>query len=252
MPELVVFRLVASIAAFGDIAVGERRGVWSWPSHSAVTGLLASALGIARADPGHEELAAGFDLAIRTDAPGTPLADFQTAQAPPQRRGRRFATRREEVADEDDLGTVISRRDYLSDVRFTLLLWPTDKPSHPSQALVDALNRPRFAPFAGRRSCPLSAPMAARTVTAETIIEAFAAYDAMTASHRAFLAERGLIDRPFPDIIVDAALAPRIGVGPFQSRDEIRRDRLVSRARWQFEPRTERIYHQSRELGARP
>jgi CRISPR system Cascade subunit CasD len=239
MPDLVVFRLAAPMAAFGDIAVGQRRGTHARPSHSAVTGLLAAALGMARDAPGHEELSSSFYLVSRVEEPGAPLADFHTAQAPPQRRGRAFATRAEEVADKRILGTIVSRRDYLTDSAFTVLLWPSAHRVQAADLLAEALNRPAFAPYIGRRSCPLGAPVAALALPAETIAAAFTAYDERTSKHRELARDLGLPWRP-SEIAFDAALREVRG-GLEVHREETRRDRLVSRARWQFALRSECI-----------
>lgn len=246
MPEVVVFRLAAPLCAFGEIAVGERRGSARRPSHSMVTGLIAGALGIARTDPGHETIAAGFHLAVRVDAAGVALADYHTAQTPPARRGRRYATRRAELADRQALGTVISRRDYRADAAFTLVLWPTGEAGAPGpRAIAAALAAPAFIPFAGRRACPLGAPMQPEVIDAGSIVEALRIHDARTEPARRALAAsadwwlRPRAPRPGEpaEIAFDAGLEDVAGVAAMTS--EIRRDRLASRARWQFDRRTE-------------
>jgi len=241
MPELVVFRLEAPMAAFGDLAVGERRGSERRPSHSAIAGLIASALGLGRDTGGREELAAGFFLAVRTDSLGTPLADFHTAQTPPQRRGRTYATRRAELAVKDDLGTIVSRRDYWTDVAFTVLLWPKAGLSPDPATIAAALNRPAFTPFAGRRSCPLGAPLSAMAFPAGTILGAFATYD-------------GLLDeklRPVNvspprevEIVFDSDMPKDATVGLVSIRTETRRDMPLSRTPWQFGLRQEVVARQ--------
>ena len=61
MPDLVVFRLYGPMAAWGDIAVGEERPSFSYPTKSGVFGLLAAALGIGREeDDRHRDLAESF------------------------------------------------------------------------------------------------------------------------------------------------------------------------------------------------
>lgn len=239
MADLILFRLEAPLAAFGDLAVGERRGSHRRPSHSAIAGLVAAALGLGRDSPGLEALAGGFLLAVRTDEIGSPLADFHTAQTPPQKRGRTYATRRKELAVKDDLGTIISRRDYWTDAAFTVLLWPGEGLAYTPQAIADALNRPVYAPFAGRRACPLGAPVAAKVIPAETIPEAFAAYDAMLNQQRA---KGGLAAvKPGGDIAFDAAFTSAQRGVILSIRTETRRDRLVSRQRWQFDLREETL-----------
>jgi CRISPR system Cascade subunit CasD len=239
MPDLVLFRMEAPIAAFGDLAVGERRGSHRRPSHSAVAGLAAAALGLGRDSPGLEALADGFLLAVRTDAIGSPLADFHTAQTPPQRRGRSYATRRRELANKNDLGTIISRRDYWTDAAFTILMWPKAELAFTPQAIADALKRPVYALFAGRRACPLGAPLAARVIAAETLPEAFAVYDGMLGEQR----EKGGLAAVTPggEIAFDAAFSDDQLGGLLRARTEMRRDRLVSRRRWQFDLREETV-----------
>lgn len=245
MAELILFHLEAPMAAFGDLAVGERRGSHRRPSHSAIAGLVAASLGLGRESPGLEALAAGFLLAVRTDRLGAPLADYHTAQTPPQKRGRSYATRRQELAVKEDLGTVISRRDYWTDAAFTVLLWPNGGLAFAPQAIVSALNRPVYAPYAGRRSCPLSSPVAARVIAADTIPEAFGRYDAEFGEQ---LKKGGLAASPFKaasssknEIAYDAAFdAAQLG-GLSHGRIEVRRDQLISRQRWQFGLREEAV-----------
>ena len=226
MVDVVLFCLDAPIAAFGDLAVGERRGTHRRPAFSAIIGFVAGALGLTRDALGHEALAAGLALAVRCDGLGAPLADFHTAQTPPQRRGRRYATRREELAVKAELGTIISRRDYWTDAAFTILLWPRDE-APTAEVLAAALNRPKYAGFVGRRACPLGAPPAAKVVSADTVSGAFDAYDALLPAR-----VRG------DEFAFDSILAPVLGA-LVETRRETRRDLLVSRARWQFAPRAE-------------
>ncbi|HAP98609.1 MAG TPA: type I-E CRISPR-associated protein Cas5/CasD, partial [Rhodospirillum rubrum] len=103
--DFLVFRLVGPMAAWGDIAVGERRGTWDVPAKSAILGLLAAGLGIDRADrTAHEALDRGLGFAVRQDRPGRLLRDYHTAQAPKARKNARWSTRRDELND-DDLNT---------------------------------------------------------------------------------------------------------------------------------------------------
>ena len=133
------------MGSFGEIAVGERRMGWSRPGRSAILGLIAAALGIERVDEAaHRNLEAGFFYAVRTDAPGRPFIDYHTAQTPKVRRGRTFATRREEL-EADDLHTVLSSREWRSDACFTIALWPRHDQAVNLSEIVDALRHPRFA-----------------------------------------------------------------------------------------------------------
>lgn len=248
MAGVVVFRLEAPIAAFGEIAVGVHRGTHRRPSVSGILGLVSAALGLPRDAPEHEALARHWRVATRLDGLGAPLADFHTAQTPPERKGRRFATRRDELADPLDLATIISRRDHWTDAAFTVAMWPNGDPASAPDAemIAKAMSRPRWTPYAGRRACALSRPLAARVVQAETLSQAFEAWDT---AERAARARAGWNAHTVGDALaVDESFAPGGDLaaafeGLVAERREFRPDRLVSRARWQFDMRTEVLAH---------
>lgn len=181
MPELVVFRLYGPMAAWGDVAVGEERPSFSYPTKSGLFGMLAAALGIRRdEDDRHRDLAASYALAMLVNSPGAVLRDFHTVQVPPASVTRKqtwIRTRRDEIAiPRDDLGTIVSWREYVCDGLVTVFLWPTGRGSgefSPAR-IVEALARPAFVLSLGRKSCPLALPTGARAVEAETIREAYA------------------------------------------------------------------------------
>ena len=236
MTDIIVFRLDAPLAAFGDLTVGERRTTHSRPAFSAILGFVAGALGVPRDAPGHEALAAGLAMAVRCDGLGAPLADFHTAQTPPQRRGRGYDTRKAELAVKSELGTIVSRRDYWTDAAFTVLLWPNAEAPYKAAEIAAALNRPVYAGFVGRRACPLGRPPAAKVIEAATVSDGLAAYDSAQAA-----AEAGLRPPPIDgDIAFDSALAEVLG-DLQETRRDMRRDLILSRARWQFAPRAESV-----------
>ncbi len=261
MAHAVVFRLEAPIAAFGDLAVGERRGSRRRPTASAIFGLLACALGIGRDGPGHETLAADWRVALRADRLGAPLADFQTAQTPPQKKGRTFATRRDELADRLDLGTIVSRRDHFTDAAFTVVLWPADGEGRAGDAaeIAAALNRPCWALYVGRRACPPSRPLAAIDVDAASLAAAFDAFDAGDAeAHARATAAKAPLPAPARGDVfaIDAAFveapltAASIDFEPY-ARETVR-DAVVDRPRRQFRAREELLARRRASPEARP
>jgi CRISPR system Cascade subunit CasD len=239
MAIFVVFRLEAPIASFGDIAPGERRVSADRPSHSAIAGMVAGALGLSREDPASEKVAEMFLMAVRADCLGQPFADFHTVQAPARQRGKTYATRRVELADKDKLGTVVSRRDYWTDVAFTVALYLKGS-SVGADTVVLALNSPKFSPFAGRRSCPLGAPVAARAIIADTVKDAFESYDTEL---NAFLTAAGLPQSSAGQIVsYSVELHEDLLVGISRLRVEERRDFPLSRnGNRTFLPRKEGI-----------
>lgn len=251
--EALVFTLAAPMMAFGEIAVDERRGTAPRPTRSAVLGLLAAALGLDRSDPRQLALADGYDMAVRIDRAGRRLADYHTVQVPPssainkaaKQLGRRPSTRAEELA-VGDLGTKLTRRDYLTDAAFTVLIAARDTAPLPLVELAVALERPSWRLSAGRRSCPLGLPPAPRVVAAETVIDALAAYDDAEdgvpgrAALRSLFRSQGALgkgDAPSVTIAADVGLEARLGFMP--TRRETRRDAVADRSRWQFTRRVE-------------
>src|SRR5574338_60512 len=183
MPAFLCFRLHGPLASWGDTAVGERRPSTPHPSRSAVLGLVAGALGIRRGDAdAMAELDRVLGFASRTDAPGDLLIDFHTAQGPDEKLLRaqagaarkagvpwhRPATRRAELAfRRHELSTLLSSRQYRADAVWTVALWLRAEPSRWSIAHVaEALRRPSFIPYLGRKSCPLDVPMEPQLVEA--------------------------------------------------------------------------------------
>jgi CRISPR system Cascade subunit CasD len=146
-----------------------------------------------------------------------------------------FAARREELAAE--LETVLTRRDYRADVSFTVALWRRNAPLPWTLAdFVDALRRPAFVPYLGRKSCPLGLPMAPLIVEADTVCGSLQRRDAEAPALERDAAANGggfvWADQP-------SATCPPLGLDEQHSHVEWRRDELVSRMRWQFGLRAE-------------
>ncbi|BCX83024.1 CRISPR system Cascade subunit CasD [Methylomarinovum caldicuralii] len=235
MAELLLFQLYGPLASWGEPAVGEYRPSATHPGKSQIAGLLGAALGLTR--DREEELAAlagGYGLAVRIDAEGELLRDYHTTQVPPARRGRTFTTRAEELA-VDDLYTILSQRDYRVEAAWTCVLWATASAPYPLADLAEALRRPRFTLYLGRKSCPPALPLRPELIDSATLKDAFAGYPLddrlgwlkRPERHRYFWEE------PLPDGLASGFTAQeKLWVVP-------RRDRPGSRRRWQFATRDE-------------
>ena len=245
MPRYLTFALVAPLASFGAIAVGERRSGWDRPARSAVLGLVGACLGLDRADDDAQAaLADQYGLALLCHAPGRLLADYHTTQVPSAKRGRRFATRTAELA-VPDLNTVLSRRDYRTGAWHLGAIWLRREGARWSlDALAAAMKQPVFVPYLGRKSCPLGLPLAPRVAEADDAPAALLARhddgpEARLADQRGWRF-RNAIAGAGGDIVVtldaaDAADDKR------QLRIEMRRDQPRSRRRWQFDLRAEAV-----------
>jgi CRISPR system Cascade subunit CasD len=246
MARYLTFALVAPLAAFGSIAVGERRSSWDRPARSGVLGLVGACLGLDRADDAAQAaLAEGYGLALLCHAPGRLLADYHTTQVPSAQRGRRFATRAEELA-APNLNTILSRRDYRSGTWHLGALWPRGEAARwPLEALAEAMERPNYVPYLGRKSCPLGLPLAPCIMEAADSPTALLARHSQGPEAKLGQSQGSTLRTAFADapgetiIVLDAADADRND--PRLRRIEIRRDQPRSRRRWQFDLREEAV-----------
>jgi CRISPR system Cascade subunit CasD len=145
----VALRLHGPLQSWGGPTIGDNRPTLPFPTRSGVIGLLAACLGIRRSDLGRmSALACGARVHVRVDAPGTPLVDDQTIQNHPEASPTRQ--------------TIQSKRTYLCDASFTAVVAPGA--GVPVAELEEAVRKPVFAPFLGRRSCVISTPLFLRQV----------------------------------------------------------------------------------------
>lgn len=246
MPAGLAFTLYAPLAAMGDIAVGEQRGSFERPARSAVFGLVAAALGIDRTDEaGHAALDRAYRMAQRIRAPGTLVEDYHTVQAPPTDRRARWATRREALAGPK-LETLLSVREYRADPVVDIVLIRVTEGGTTPERIAEALRRPAYTLFFGRKSCPLGLPL--RPVWRDDIdrvASLLAVLDSGEPQHVADILNRvrggGGSQLGMP-LYSDADLADApdmLSPDYVPIRVERRRDRVASRRRWQFELREE-------------
>lgn len=235
MAQLLMFQLVAPMASFGAVAVGERRETATRPGHAALVGVIGAALGLTRDDPRQSSFSASLAFAIRRDRLGPLLADYHTAQTPPARKGRRFATRRDELAGEKN--TILSRRDYYTDCAFSIACLPLGDTLATIQEMAEALGRPRFALYLGRKSCPLGLPPDPLLTPAESLCDAFDVYDAHRHDRAPFDWRDKTGEIAFDPIFCAKGLAPAPGV--LGGRQEQRRDAIADRRSWRFDLRHE-------------
>ena len=167
MPRFLVFTLAAQIASFGDLAGHERRGGDTWPGRSALIGLIGGALGVRRDDRAGQERLRTLRFAVAAHEVGKSLRDYHTVQSVPSTI-KRPATRADALrqgAAQHRLNTSITQRDYRTGVHHAVAAWDPDG-ANDLDAIAGAMRRPRFTPYLGRKSCPLSRPMAPIVVEA--------------------------------------------------------------------------------------
>lgn len=167
----LLFQIAAPLASFGSAGAKQERATDGHPSKAFALGLLGCALGKKRDDPWHS-LCGDFGFAVLTVKPGVRVEDYHTVATP--RGTDRYATRREEVSQSDY--TVETWREYLCDAYFVIALWDPANIGFDLAEYQEALIRPTFELFAGRKSCPLALPPAPAVIEAETLAAAFKDY----------------------------------------------------------------------------
>ncbi|MEI5100876.1 type I-E CRISPR-associated protein Cas5/CasD [Streptomyces sp. PmtG] len=150
----LLLRLAGPLQSWGEHSHFNDRDTLSFPTRSAVTGLLAAALG----RPREHRLGDLADLCItvRVDRPGTRLRDFHTVGG--GLTGQQTVVTADGGRRSGDTSTLTSTRWFLADAAFTLAL---TRPDHtpPPPAWAAALQTPRWPLYLGRRSCPPAGPL---------------------------------------------------------------------------------------------
>ena len=134
---VLLLRLAGPLQSWGSSSRFARRSTDIAPTKSGVIGLLAAARGIRRTEPLTELL--GLEFGVRLDQPGQILRDFQTARS---LNGRDSAP--------------LTYRFYLSDAAFLAAIGGEEELL---RGLAEAVDRPRFPLYLGRRSCPPVGPV---------------------------------------------------------------------------------------------
>jgi CRISPR system Cascade subunit CasD len=238
MPDYLVFQLYGPMCAWGDIAVGETRRSAPHPSKSAILGLVAAALGIMRTDENtHKAMASAYGFAIKVLSSGTLLVDYHTVQVPAQRRGAKFRTRKDELA-EFKLGTLLSSREYRCDAAYVAALWIEREPVPFSlEELGKALITPKFMLYMGRKSCATAFPLAPAVEGFETLREALDSREVFEQAVNRISRKQSWLY--YWDDHHDTGLTSEQSVE--------RWDLPRSRTRWQFSPRLENMCVQTKE-----
>lgn len=148
------FRLEGPLQAWGDTSKFVIRRTMDAPTKSGVLGLLCCAMGLSR-QAARERLPElnGLAMGVRIDRHGTRWWDYHTVGA-----GIGMTTARGGLKTGAQ-GTLITRREYLADASFLVVLQGDAKLIHDIAA---AIASPKWPVSLGRKSCPPSVPVLAR------------------------------------------------------------------------------------------
>ncbi len=176
MREHLIFLLAAPMASFGGYAGHEHRGSGVVPLRSAVLGLIGAALGIERTDKDGQAMLRTYAVAVQSFRSSWPLRDYHTIETVPTAKAKKPATRREALAHAGrNVNTIVTKRDYRSDVLVGVALWGDGRWS--LDKLAAGLKRPHFPLYLGRKSCPLASPVNPKIVTSKDPAAALARID---------------------------------------------------------------------------
>ena len=233
--DYLVFQLQAPLSAWGETAVGEFRPTANYPSESALLGLLAAALGIRREEEdAHAALRNGYGFAIGVLSSGRLLRDYHTAQVPGRvsLKNRPHNLRRDELnLPKDELNTILSTRDYRQDAASVVAVQVRDGAPYALSDVAQALVKPHFILYLGRKACPPAVPLNPQIIAAENALTAVLAYQQA-------LAKRGGATALALERMV---WGEGIESGAAHDLEVVRKDRVLSRGHWQFGDRIEYV-----------
>ena len=234
MSNFLIFQLYGAMASWGDIAVGEYRPSRRHPSKSAIIGMIGAALGVDREnDALHKELTKRYCIAVSVRAFSELMRDYHTTQVP--RGNRKYATRRYELA-QDNLKTILSQRDYITDAYYLVAIWTLNHTApYTLHDLQKALQEPKFNLYLGRKSCPLSMPLHPIISSNVNLKQAFERYPVSKAE--AWTKKLNISEQA--SYFWEQGRLTEQETGLNSSMVYLRRDQLVSRRRWQFINREE-------------
>jgi CRISPR system Cascade subunit CasD len=154
--------------------------------------------------------------AVRTDATGHSLTDWHTVRIGDGAPAKRARTRAEELA----VGAtpLITQREYRTDALHTVAVWERDSGQYRLEAIAEALRRPQWVLYLGRKACPLGLPVNPEIIKATTLKAAFALRPALPPQVAPYLPIR--LDEP-PHIASDDD-APGIDTLQTETRFDLR------------------------------
>jgi CRISPR system Cascade subunit CasD len=232
MKEFLLFQLYGPFVSWGDIAVGENRHSFSHPTKSAIMGMIAASLGIKRDEESNQlELNHTLGFSTQVFSTGLLLRDFHTVQTPtePKKPKVSYYSRKDELSQKMNVGTIITNRDYRCDAYSLVGIWCRKEGKYSLSNIQAALLNPKFVLYLGRKSCVISLPLNPKLIQSENLLSAYSNYPIQ----KDFLESLGFsnyIQMYWEDFEDETMSADQI---------QTRRDSLLRKKSWQFTDRKE-------------
>ncbi len=245
MPDFLVFQVYGNLASWGDVAVGEHRPTQSYPTKSAMCGLIAASLGLKREnDEPHKQLNDHYGVAVCVQSQGELLRDYHTTQVPAGNEN--WFTRKDELSfDPQELKTILSQRDYQMDAFYLVAIWQKklkDTAPYSLEDIAQALKKPVFVTSLGRKACSPSLPYNPQLIKQTSLKNACETYTLPDELIKYQLKKEALITWYWEDLTAEESGMQHTMVYP-------RRDQVRSRKRWQFLKRKEYYFAEQRQTG---
>jgi len=165
MRKHVILKLQGPLQAWGGHSFEGLRPSEIFPGRSTLLGLLAACLGIDRADqPNQQNLASSILFAVRVDETQykpIKITDYHTVK-----------DARVDYKGLKSHETIQTWREYWQDVSYTVAIWEQKNAVISLNELTNALHKPIFTPFLGRRSCALARPLFESMIEKESALQA--------------------------------------------------------------------------------
>lgn len=171
MPNYLIMRLDGPMQAWGTHTFEDFRPTSLYPTRSGLLGLLGACLGLDRHDQVKlEQLAGSVEFTVRIDKKtvmyhgaekpkkivATKLPDFHTV------------LKARKVDGSANKNPIVSRREYLFDAVFTVVIGSRPSAVFSLDDIAQALSSPLYTPVLGRRSCPITRPLLEKMVDASS------------------------------------------------------------------------------------
>ncbi len=175
MTDFLVLKLHGPMQAWGEHTFEGLRPSANFPSRSGVLGLLGACLGIMRNETKRlQQLADSVSMAVRIDTRQIARSDgrWRTLRMTKITDYHTVKDAREDYAGLKSHETIQTWREYLYDAEFTVALWNRANRHVSIDDLDEAVRKPKFTPYLGRRSCPVARPLFEARLSSESALEA--------------------------------------------------------------------------------
>jgi len=180
--QYVALKLKGPLMSWGGHTTEHERPTLDFPTLSAVAGLLGACFGVGRYDfENRRAILNGFRYAARLDMQklgGSVLepnvmVDFHTVQGTKAIKDKKtnHLPSLADVRELDDSVSQITRRHYLNDSQYTLVIEPSKDLAF--EEILEATSAPVFVVRLGRKICLPSIPLCGKEVQAKSFMDAF-------------------------------------------------------------------------------